>query len=301
MYLAIDLGGTFVKSAFMTKEGKIAQEEKTKTPETLKDFLQYVASLKKQADENLEGIAVSSPGTVFPDGRVGGTSAIPFIHQGNLKMELEQATGLYTTIENDANCAALAEVWQGAAQNVQDAALIIVGTGIGGALVKDRKLHKGSHLLGGEIGYSLLTVNPEERTVGQASRMASTRSMIRNYAAKTGIDEDSISGEWLFDQAEVGEESAKEVIQTFYFTLAALVYNVHYLYDPDIILLGGGISARKDLINGVKQELEGIFKQLDDLVHVMPNVEICQFRNQANLIGALYAHHQINGAAVEVL
>ncbi|WP_042222063.1 ROK family protein [Oceanobacillus manasiensis] len=300
MYLTIDLGGTFVKSAFMTEEGTIEQEQKVKTPESLKDLLQYVVTLQKQANGNLDGIAVSSPGTVFPDGKVGGTSAIPFIHHGNLKMELEQATGLYTTVENDANCAALAEVWQGAAQNVSDAALIIVGTGIGGALVKDRKLHKGSHLLGGEIGYSLLTVNPEERTVGQVSQMASTRAMIRNYAAKTGRHVDSISGEWLFEQAEMGEKTAKEVIHTFYFTLASLVYNIHYLYDPDVILLGGGISAQKSVLAGVKQQLEVIFKQLDDLVHVMPHVEVCQFRNQANLIGALYAHLQSKETAAEI-
>lgn len=298
MYLAIDLGGTFVKTAFMTKEGKLKQEVKVKTPHSLQDLLQYIISLQKQANETLEGIAVSSPGTVFPDGRIGGSSAIPFIHEGNLKEIIEQVTGLYTTIENDANCAALAEVWQGAAKNVKDAAFVILGTGIGGALIKDRKLHKGRHLLGGEIGYTLLTINPEERTVGQCSRLASTQAMIRSYAAKTGMDEACLSGEWLFKHAEMGDETAKQVIHTFYFTLASLVYNIHYIYDPDIILLGGGVSSHKNLLKGVKHELAFIFRELDDLVHVWPNLEICQFRNQANLIGALYAHHQSKGTAV---
>ncbi|MCK0470158.1 ROK family protein [Halalkalibacter sp. APA_J-10(15)] len=295
MYIAIDLGGTFIKLAYISTDGIIHQFVKTETSGDFAGFLETITSFSSNYEGVVRGIAISSPGTVYPDGKVGGSSAIPFIHDGNLKEKVERTLGLPVSIENDANCAALAEVWKGAAQEYNDAACIILGTGIGGAIIKDRQLHKGRHLLGGEIGYTLMSINPETKSLSQCSLVASTGAMIRSYAKKRKVPIDHLSGEWVFKQAEDGDHIARDVIETFYFTLATMVYNIHYIYNPDVILIGGAISERPDLLDGVRKALATIFVELNDLEHILPEVNVCHFRNHANLLGALYAHLQISG------
>jgi predicted NBD/HSP70 family sugar kinase len=80
------------------------------------------------------------------------------LHGPNFKEIFSSATGLPVEIENDANCAALGEVWKGAAKENQNVMFAIIGTGIGGAVIKDRKIHKGAHSHGGEIGYMILNI-----------------------------------------------------------------------------------------------------------------------------------------------
>lgn len=295
MYLAVDIGGTYVKQAIITREGHIRKEWKMKTPTSLKQLLASInVTLHREFTYEIKGVAVSSPGTVLENGKITGTSAVPYIHHVNMREEIERATGLPVTIENDANCAALAEVWKGAAASYNDAAFIILGTGVGGALIKNRKLHKGKHLLGGEIGYTLLSIDPEKRTLKQWSQVASTKAMVRLYAEKKGLLLEEVTGEDVFQKAEKGDSTAKEIIDAFFFCLGAGIYNLHYIYNPDIILVGGGISSRPGLLNAIQSALTDIFNQLPDLELIYPNVEICHFRGQANLVGALYAHIQRN-------
>src|SRR5699024_9209694 len=151
----MDIGGTYIKYGIVSKEGEILKQAKIKTPaslELLTDFLQEQITQY----EELIGIAISSPGAVATDGVIHGASAIPYIHGPNIKELFEKKTGLPVAIENDANCAALAEVWQGSAKNKKDIAVVVIGTGIGGALVKDGMVDKGSNLHAGEFGYMIL-------------------------------------------------------------------------------------------------------------------------------------------------
>src|SRR5699024_1216495 len=113
------------------------------------------------------GIAISAPGAVTDGGMINGGSAIPYIHGPNIKAMIETRTGLTVHIENDANCVALAEIWKGAAKTKKDVAVVVIGTGIGGALVKDGVIHKGGNLHGGEFGYMIL--NPNVIGSGQSS------------------------------------------------------------------------------------------------------------------------------------
>lgn len=104
-------------------------------------------------------MAISAPGAVDSVvGTIGGSSELPYIHGPNFKVILNKMTNLPIEIENDANCAALGECWGGAAMDANDSAFVVCGTGIGGALIKDKKIHTGIHKHGGEFGYCFIDI-----------------------------------------------------------------------------------------------------------------------------------------------
>src|SRR5690625_616432 len=155
--LAFDLGGTHIKYGLVTQDGNVINKGHAQTPKTLEALLTFIQNeLQNQSPKEIKGIALSSPGSVADNGVIHGSSAIPYIHGPNLKQLIEQKTGLTVHIENDANCVALAEVWMGSAAEKKDVAVVVIGTGIGGSLVKNGIIHKGSHLHGGEFGYMIL-------------------------------------------------------------------------------------------------------------------------------------------------
>lgn len=285
--LAIDLGGTNIKIALVDQTGHIWDKNKQSTPENLLAFLKVIQKEAQMYADVITGISISSPGAVTGFGTIHGSSAVPYIHGINLKKRIEQATGLPVQIENDANCAALAEVWRGSARDKKDVAVIVLGTGVGGAIVKDGSIHKGANLHGGEFGYMILNPNNLGSKVNTFSEVASTSSIIRRVARRKHIDEKSLSGEKVFQLAEKGDEICKQAIQEFYRMLAIGVYNIQYTFDPSLILLGGGISNRDYILTGLNRELSAIVNDIAQAT-IMPMVQRCHFFADANLIGAVY-------------
>ena len=143
-YLCIDVGGTSIKYGLLDEEGHIIQTQSVKAPLSLLEMYEVFANAYYQyQDFHLQGIALSMPGAVDSEsGVIGGSSAYDYIHGPNIKKDLEEKFKIPVEIENDANCAALAEVWKGAASDVNDCCFIVSGTGIGGAIVKNKKFIK---------------------------------------------------------------------------------------------------------------------------------------------------------------
>ena len=166
-YLAFDVGGTSVKYALCNEEGEVSSASKFKTPDTLD---QMYLEMEKVVHNypNVEGIALSMPGAVDSDGGIiYGSSAINYIHGPNIKEDLQNRFHKPVELENDANCAALAEVWKGVAKEESDCCFIVSGTGIGGAVIKDKHVHHGNALHGGEFGY---TTKEDFRAVAKGYR-----------------------------------------------------------------------------------------------------------------------------------
>ena len=158
-YIVFDIGGSSVKWSIMSKMGDILTKDKIKVADSVNQFFEELSKIVNinKNNFNLKGIAISSPGAVDSiTGIVGGASAIPYIHGPNFKEILKEKTGLDVAIENDANCAALGECWLGAAKEENDCAFVVCGSGIGGAIVKDKKVHTGIHKHGGEFGYCIV-------------------------------------------------------------------------------------------------------------------------------------------------
>ena len=285
MIACLDIGGTSIKVALSDREGNLIEKGHVDVAETFEELMSnigaWINSMKEKYE--IEGIAISSPGAVDSvTGIVGGASAVPCIHGPNWREEIRNRFGLEIAIENDANCAALAEVFSGSAKDVKEMMFLVCGTGIGGAIVKEGKIHHGEHLHGGEFGYMLM----EERDgrFYNFSECASTMSFVRKVRAH--YNDDSWDGVKVFEEASKGNEICIEAIDTFYKNLAKGIFNLQYIYDPEMILLGGAISEREDFVERVNEKLDEILK-IVEIAKVRPNVVTCTHKKDANLIGAL--------------
>ena len=285
-YLAIDVGGTALKIGLLTEEGEILESDSKKTPKTLDAFYQIIEDTFHEY-EGVKGLALSLPGAVDSEtGIIGGSSALDYIHGPNIKEELEKRLQVRVEMENDANCAALAEVWKGAASDVNDCCFIVSGTGIGGAVVKNKRIHKGQHLHGGEFGYMIADFNFETKEMKTWSDVGSTVAVVRAVAKAKGVDVASLDGRDIFDHYHEDSDYEKAV-DKYYYVLANGIYNLQYAYDPQKIIIGGGISVRDDLSDEVNQRLDVIFHRFKH-AKIRPVVLTCQYHNDANLLGALY-------------
>ena len=288
-YMVFDIGGTYIKYAVMDETAKKLKSGKLMTPKDgLEVFLQTLQRIVEQYSDDfeLQGIAVSSPGAVdVKTGFIGGASAIPYIHGVNMTGLIKERTGLQTAIENDANCAALAEGWLGAAKGSDYYICIVIGTGIGGSIVLNQSILRGATLHGGEFGYMIMGAPFQEPLQGTWSLVASTHALVEEVKKGKLLGKGKLDGEEVFRLAEEGDSIAQECLTEFYKRLAIGIYNLKYALDPEKILIGGGISRQQDVIAGINRELKGLRNDISTL-HI--EVEACQFGNDANLIGALF-------------
>lgn len=287
-YLCMDIGGTAMKCAVVNEEANILEQESIKTPSTLEDMYKTIQEcFEGYQNYDLQGLALSMPGAVDSDtGIIGGSSAIDYIHGPCIKDDLEKILKVPVEMENDANCAALAEVWKGAGSDVDDCCFIVSGTGIGGAVVKNKRIHKGKHLHGGEFGYMIADFDYDTKEMITWSHTGSTMAVVRYVAKVLNVDVDSLNGKDIFDQANENEVYFKAV-DRYYWAMANGIYNLQYAYDPEKIIIGGAISVREDLLEEIQKRLDVIFANFTH-AHIKPVVCTCAFHNEANLLGALY-------------
>ncbi|MBL1229249.1 ROK family protein [Enterococcus sp. BWB1-3] len=277
--LAFDLGGSAVKYGVWEKN-ELHETGSFVTPKTWKEMKASLSKVIKAATYSIEGIGMSAPGAVDEEKRqILGISAIPYIHHFDIYDELEELFQLPVTIENDANCAGIAEIAEGAAKGKKEVAFVVIGTGIGGAVFHDGRIVKGAHLYGGEFGLMYLNNGKTFSSLGTAVQMA------WRYCDRKGLDRETVSGKEVFQLAEQGDDVAAEEVENFYEYLTQGLFSIQFSLDPEIIVLGGGISAKEGLldeINGrMKKKLEHF--ELKDFV---PEIVICDYRNDANLVGA---------------
>lgn len=283
--LAFDVGGSSVKYAVVKKDGTIGEKGSFKTPEDLEGFYKGLQQVKEKlaAEHKIRGAAFSMPGAVDDErGIIGGASAIPYIHDFTIKKALEKILELPVTMENDANCAALGEVWLGAAKDKKDVAFLVIGSGVGGALVKNGHIHHGAHLHGGEFGFMVVD---EEGTI--LSEAASTENMVRHCEQMKGEPEGSLDGKKVFAMADDGDADAKLAIKQMIEQLARAIYNIQYSYDPECFVIGGGVSAREDFVPAIDAAVNKILEKVR-IARVRPDVRQAKFGNDANLLGAVY-------------
>lgn len=286
--MAFDIGGSTVKYGIWNQE-KLQNQSSFITPKTWEEMKSSLLSVKEEMEEKYEltGVALSSPGAVnHKQRKIEGLSAIPYIHNFPIYDELEALFNLPITIENDANSAALAEVWNGAAKDNKNVLFVIIGTGIGGSVIVNRKIQHGKHLFGGEFGLMILD------GYQTFSELATPVQMAVNYAECKKIPHNSIDGKKVFDLAEAGDSMAIEVVNNFYHYLAIGLYNLTYSFDPEKIIIGGGISNKPGLINRLNEEFELLYEKLNH-DSFRPILEVCHYKSDANLIGAVYNFHQI--------
>ena len=275
---AIDIGGTTIKIATW-KDGKLQDKHAIDTPENLDSFYQVLTNEVNKIKKNtpIEGVAISSPGAVNKKtGIIGGSSAIPYIHNFKIVDELEKCFGLPVSIENDANSAALGELAEGSGKGCNSMAFFIIGTGIGGALIMDQKIWHGAHLFGGEFGYMIMGTHT-------LSELASPVAMANRYNKRTGK---KLDGKTVFELADQDDPVASDVRQTLIHALAVAIYNIQHSFDPEKIVIGGGISNNPKLVSLLNKEIDRLRDDLD-LVTLKPDIVLCTLKSDANLRGAV--------------
>lgn len=277
--LVFDMGGSAVKYGVWSQDSFVSKG-KFSTPNTWEEMKAQLQQVRTSVNEEIEGVGISAPGAVNAQARrIDGISAIPYIHGFDIYSELEAAFGVPVTIENDANCAGMAEFYQGAGKEFQQAAFVVIGTGVGGTLFQNGELVRGAHLYGGEFGLMILDQGKTFSQLGTAVQMA------WRYCDRIGVDRATITGEEVFQRAEDGDAIAIEEVNKFYRYLAQGLFSIQFAFDPEVIIIGGGVSAKKGLLQEVDQRLKKMLadQALNDFV---PLIKLCDYRNDANLVGA---------------
>ena len=276
--LAFDIGGTSVKFG-LYKDHVLQETNSFPTPVTWEGMSEQLIAVRQSfSHEDIEGIAFSSPGAVDTDaGVIHGISAVSYIHEFEIVKELEGKLSLPVTIENDANCAALAELTFGAAKNCENVLFFVIGSGVGGAVAINGQLHKGRNLFGGEFG-----VMGDGRTLSESASPVH----VANRFSKNAKIEPALSGKDLFELAEKGNHEAQEALDGLYSSLAKGIFNASLVVNPDLILIGGGISRREDLVNQVVRRLDEL-RRATHAEDMEISVKTCKFFNDANLLGAV--------------
>ena len=288
--LAFDVGGSSIKFSVMTEDGEIRKNGSVKTPSSLEEFYAALVHIKNEMEDyHLTGAAFSLPGAVDDEaGVIGGASAIPYIHDFPIKEALQKKLALSVAMENDANCAALGEAWLGAAKHCQDVVFLVIGSGVGGAVVKNKQIHHGKHLHGGEFGYMVMD---NKGTI--LSNSGSTRALAEKVSLAKGLEKNALNGKDVFALQEAGDEIAHKAVEDMYDALARAIYNIQYCVDPELFVIGGAISERPDFAENINRHIHSILAKVE-IARICPQVVRAEHGNDANLMGAVYNFLQKN-------
>lgn len=289
-YVAIDIGGSAIKAGVVNEKGEV--RFKTSIPTPMCSYEKLLETLSKIVDwakskSDIKGIALSQPCvTNAKSAEALSEGALIYIKNTNPAKDLGQKFNLPYAAENDGNCAALAEVWVGSGQQADSLALVVCGTGVGGAVVVDKKIHAGHRNFAGEFGMFVTGFTPDGTPVLWSSN-GSTLALVQEYARMTGKDSTQLNGKAIFELEAEGDEIAYKCIDQFFKTFAVGLHNIQHAYDPQLILIGGAISERKDFVDRIERALDWLYKPLTGLMS-RPNVATCACGADANLIGAVY-------------
>ncbi|MBO6047687.1 MAG: ROK family protein [Erysipelotrichaceae bacterium] len=292
MYLVFDVGGTFIKYGLLNDHGEVL--EKDKIPTTIDDaegFLQSMVDVyQAYKNKGIKGIAFSIPGLVDVEaGKQITGGAVKCLHGMEIGKEMsKRCDGINVAVENDGKCAALAEAWIGAAKDYQNSSILAFGTGIAGGNVINKHVIHGGNLMAGEASFQITHPDFANMKISQFGFYYSTIGILAK--AKKLIGED-INGEQLFNYYLNGREEIVALMNDWFFNIACQCYNLQCIVDPDVICIGGGVSAQPSFVEGIRKYIDIIYNNTFQMHK--PQIVVCKFKNDSNLIGALYNYKQM--------
>lgn len=300
IYLGIDIGGTAVKLGLVDETGTVLDRAERsvsfdgyRTP-ILDTVRAAAADFTAGRLAQIAGIGVSATGQIDSrKGIVAGTcGSLPGWVGAPIRDRLTEDFGLPVTVANDANCMCLGEVWVGAARGCTDVIGITIGTGIGGGILTGGRLLEGARGLGGEMGhYRTHALDGVPCTCGARGcweRYASTTALVR---AAQAMDPELRDGRAIFAAARAGRCDVLNLLDRWMDEIAQGLAGMVHIFNPQRILVGGGVSAQKELLI---EPLECKVKAA-----VMPafaeglTLQAAALQNDAGLVGAVYylLHH----------
>lgn len=288
-YLVLDIGGSAIKYALMTEKLEFIEKGNKVTPsDNIEHFIETVGEIYDKYKDYIEGIAISMPGVL--DSEKGYTytgGSLTYNDGKEIVKILQQRCPTKITIENDGKCAALAEAWKGSLKNCDDGVVIVLGTGVGGGIIRDKKIYKGKNFFAGEFSFVATNINDTQGTENWWGYKSGSRGLIGAAAKAKNMPIGELDGHKIFEYANNNDADILKVLDDFTYKLAIQIFNLQCILDPEVLAIGGGISSQDILIEYIQKNVDKYHKTFK-LDVPKPNVVRCKFRNDANLIGALY-------------
>lgn len=303
--IGVDIGGTTVKLGLFETDGTLVckWEVPTRKEDGGKNILPDVAASIKSVlaehqipMEDVVGAGMGVPGPVMPDGYVEVCVNLGW-RDLNPQQELSALLGgLPVKSGNDANVAALGEMWQGGGKGYTDIVMVTLGTGVGGGVIIDEKIIAGKHGLGGEIGH--IHVRDEEWEhcncggVGCVEQIASATGIAREARRKMAASDapsalrkygDAVTAKDVLDEAKAGDAMALEVVELVGKYLGVMLAQVAMTVDPEIFVIGGGVSKAGQFL------IDVIWKYYDYYSPISKNkgkIGLAKLGNDAGIYGA---------------
>lgn len=309
MYIGIDLGGTNIAVGLVDESGKILEQASTPTisdrdyREIVKDMAELAIKVTEKAGykkEDVKAVGIGSPGTVDTENGI-------VVYANNLKMdnakiaeEFQKIWYIPVNIENDANAAAYGE-YVATGVTAKCFIFITLGTGVGGGVILDGKIFRGSNYAGGELGHITTMFGGEPCTCGRygcweayasvTALISQTKKAMANNPKslmhKIAADFGKVNGRVAFDAAKAGDAAAQEVVDQYIRYIGDGVASVINIFQPETLVIGGGISKEGDYL--LQPLLD--YVRVNDYNKVMPKtkIQIAKLYNDAGIVGAAFA------------
>jgi glucokinase len=300
LIFAADLGGTHLRAATVDRKGHIHSRFKQNTPQ-VKDANEIVDAIvaavgEFQKSAEISAVSLVVPGTVnVGEGSVVKAPNLPCLDGFRLAAALTEQLNLPAILENDANAAAVGEMWQGAAVGCKTIICLTLGTGVGGGIILDGKLWRGVDGAAAEIGH--MCVDP----FGGVACTCGSRGCLEVFASATAIvrmtreasprypdsvlqGRDDLTAEMIFDAGKQGDELALEIFRRMGVYLGIGLANLINILNPEIIVIGGGVVNGWDLFE--KHMHQQVEERAFPLLAARLKIERAKCGDDAGLLGA---------------
>jgi glucokinase len=295
--LGVDMGGTKIYGALSDLGGNILDEVNVGHHGTsgedsfnrLTTLIDKLLSSKKLENRQVYGIGVGAPGiTLHREGIVTWANTLHW-KDFPLKARLSERYPYPITVDNDVNLAALGELWFGAGQNTQNMVTIAIGTGIGAGIIIDGALYRGANEASGEIGNMLPScefLGKNFQNFGALESVASGTGIAERAreilkGKRTEDELENLTSEDVFEAAKKRQEWAWTIIDETVDYLAMAIANLSVAFDPELIILGGGVSRSANML------IEPILKRIDGTIPTLPKLVVSTLGLRAGVMGAI--------------
>lgn len=268
----VDIGGTTIKIGLFSVDGYLMEKWEIPTNKTdngkyilteIADFINRTIESKGIEKSDVIGVGLGVPGPVNKNGFVSVCVNLGW-NSLNVEKEFHEISGLPVKVGNDANVAALGEMWQGAGKGYQDVLMVTLGTGVGGGCVLNGQIVSGIHGAGGEIGH--MPVKDDEKTPCNCG------------------NHDCLEAKHIYDETKKGDVVANELVDSTCKIFAKALAQVCSVIDPEIIVIGGGVSKAGDILTS---RISTFFKEY--AFHACKNTPIvlAKLENDAGMYGCV--------------
>ena len=299
--MVFDVGGTEIKYSVMDDTMNYYESGSVPTPsDSQEHFLETMAEIYRPHRDEVDGIALSLPGFIDAEHGVvkgGGAPSIIYNIGTPVGPRLAEKCGCKVWIENDGKAAAIAELQRGVLKGCSNAAVFIIGTGVGGGIIANGQLVRGVHFTAGE--YSFVNTNAEAWDAPDQNMacQCSTSNLLKWYRARKALPEDApLDGRSFFAAANAGEPEALEVLRRFCHAVAVQIYNLTVLLDVEKVAIGGGISKQPLLLESLRSAYNGLYASRAGQAYMegLPRCQIvpCAFSSEANQVGVAAAYFE---------